>query len=463
MQLLQRVQLAEWTSAAFVAVALLAGVCAQEEARVFIEVDCPSEVYQSQPIEVVITLGYDDVWFEEHGVSLFRQHVDVPFHVDVPWVLAAPERAVTFVMATDANNHARVAVGDRILDGRRLTPEDRDGRSFARVELRCRWLPLSSGNSTVAPVRVRFAYANEFRDNLLRGREPVDQQQVSVSSVARQLQVQPLPNDAPPEWSGAVGEFELEATSRGEQVHVGESFQVEVTIRGDGNHERFAALRPPTLDGFHVQGVVERRIEGARRFVLDVLALRKGVSEMPGVSFVSFSPAAKAFITTTTATVPVKVLPQREGVALTPPIQELVDKDLAKQDQGVSTSVYRWGFVALAILGLVLQRRSLSRKGHRALQDAVHQLRLALTKPGDADRTADAFEAVMAKLAGGGRFSAPSVWKDLQARGVAAEGLKQLQAVHAELDAARFGGPMPSAVSVMGPVDTLVAASSNKP
>ncbi|MFT4511947.1 MAG: hypothetical protein ACI91B_000631, partial [Planctomycetota bacterium] len=76
-----------------------------------------------------------------------------------------------------------------------------------------------------------------------------------------------------------------------------------------------------------------------------------------------------------------------------------------------------------------------------------------------ADRTADAFEKVMTKLAGGGRFSAPSVWQDLKARGVAPEGLKQLQAVHAQLDAARFGGPMPAAELVMGPVDTLVAAS----
>lgn len=452
-------QLAAWTRVALAAVSLLAASPAQEEARVFVEVDCPNQAYASQPVEVAITFGYDETWFTDHGVSLFRQQVDVPFHVDVPWVLAAPERAVTFMAATNEANHMRVAVGDRILDGVALPPVARDGRSYARVQLRCRWLPLSAGQSTIAPVRVRFAYANEFRENLLRGREAVDQQQSTVMSAAGQLQVEALPGGAPPAWSGAVGEFAIHATSGGEQIHVGEAFQVEVTIRGDGNHERFAALRPPTIDGFHVQGVVERRIDGARRFVLDVLALRPGVTTMPGVSFVAFSPAAKQYVTLTSTTVPIEVLPQREGVELSPQIQELVDKDLAKQDPGISNSWYRWGFVALAVIGLVLQRRGLSRKGHRALHDSVHQLRLAITQASDADRTADAFEKVMTKLAGGGRFSAPSVWQDLQARGVAPEGLKQLQAVHAKLDAARFGGPMPAAELVMGPVDTLVAAS----
>jgi hypothetical protein len=452
-------QLVGLIRAAIAFVVLLVASPAQEEARLFVEVAYPDQTYTSQPVEMVVTLGYDEAWFADHGVSLFRQQVDVPFHVDVPWVVPAPERAVTFVAPTDEANHMRVAVGDRIINGVRRTPVDRAGRSYSRVQLRCRWLPLMPGVSTIAPVRVRFAYSNEFRENLLRGREPVNQQQNAVISVAGQLQVDALPANAPPEWHGAVGEFVIEATSGGERVHVGESFLVEVTVRGDGNYESFPALRPPTVDGFHVQGVVERRLDGARRFVLDVLALRPGLKEMPGVSLVSFSPVAKQYATMMSAAVPVEVLPQRQGVALLPQIQDLVDKDLATQNPGQSSSVFRWGFVVLAVLGLVLQRRYLSRKGQRTLDDAVLQLRLVLTQGAEAERVADAFEKVMAKVAGGGGFSSPSVWKDLQARGVAAEGLKQLQFVHAQLDAARFGGPVPNEAVVMGPVDTLVAAS----
>src|SRR5690606_20115723 len=333
-------------------------------------------------------LGYDEAWFAEHGVSLFRQQVDVPFHVELPWLQAAPERAVTFLPSQDSSR-LRIAVGDRIVDGTPRPPIEREQRSFARVELRVRWLPLVAGNSLLAPVNLRYAYANEFREHLLRGREPVDQQEHTVRSAKQVLEVLPLPKNPPVGFGGAVGEFAIAATSGGEQVHVGEVFQVEVTIAGAGNRERFAALQPPKLDGFHVQGVVERRVEGARRFVLDVLALRPGLTEMPGVPFVSFSPAQQAFVTTSSLPVPVRVLPQREGVALAKNIQQLVDDDAKQQETGLPRWLFRWGFIVLMVLGLWLQRRGRQNRGRRSLTDAVHQLRVSITQANDADRTAD--------------------------------------------------------------------------
>ena len=93
------------------------------------------------------------------------------------------------------------------------------------------------------------------------------------------------------------------------------------------------------------------------------------------------------------------------------------------------------------------------------MANAVAQLRLALSQGADPDHVATAFEVVMVRVAGGKTFAAPGVWRDLQARGVAPEGLQQLQALHAQLDAARFGGPVPKLHAVMGPVETLVTSS----
>ncbi len=442
----------------FVVALLLAALPAQEEARVFVEVSANAAAYASQPLEVVILVSYDAAWFEEHGVSLFRQRVDVPFHLDVPWLLASPDRAVSVVPCKAELAIARVAIGDRIVAGKRLLQVQRDGRSYEQIELRWRWLPLADGVHKIAPVTVRFAYANEFREHLLRGREPVDQQDQRVMSAGSELRVLPIPKDAPSDWAGAVGQFAILATSGGEQVHVGEVFQVEVTIVGEGNLERLAAIKPPVVDGFHVQGVVEKRVENARRFVLDVLALRPGLTEMPGVSFVTFAPLARQFATLTSDPVPVRVLPQRPGVALSKNVRELIDEDAASQEAGMSAAVIRWGFIALMVFGLLLHRRGRARNGKRALHDAVHELRLATTVGGDPERTAEAFERVMTRVAGGGPFSTPSIWKGLQARGVAAEGLERLRALHAELDAARFGGPLPDAEAVMDAVETVVAA-----
>jgi len=442
-----------------VALLLLAALPAQAKAHVFVEVVARSETYASQPIDVVIRLGYDAAWFEQHGVELIRQDVDVPLHVDVPWLLSVPERVVSVVPCQAELARARVAVGDRIVVGTRVLPVERQGRTFEQVELRCRWLPLVAGSYEIAPVTVRFAYANEFREHLLRGREPVDQQEQRVASLARELRVLPLVGDAPKDWTGAVGEFEVAATSGGEQVHVGDEFRVEVTIQGDGNLERFAAIKPPAIDGFHVQGVVETRLAGARRFVLDVLALRAGMTAMPGVSLVAFSPLAGRFTTITSDTVPVLVLPPRADVVLPEHVQQLIDADAASQRSGPSSWLLRWGFIGLMLLGLWLHRRGRRRNGKRSLQAAVHQLRMATVVSDDPERAADAFERVVSLLAGGGPFSTPSIWEDLEARGVAAAGLEQLRTLHAALDAARFGGPAPDAEAVMSAVETLVAAS----
>lgn len=435
------------------------GLAAQAESRVSVRVVGPDAAYASQPTTFVVTIGYDVNWFEEHGVSLFRQQVDVPFHLDVPWLLASPRHAVEVQPCPADQTTARVAAGGRIVEGRRIAPIERDGKTFAQIELHCRWVPLADGPDTVAPVTVRFAYANEFREHLLRGREPVDRQEQRVATAARELLVQPVPNTAPPGWGGAVGEFVIQATSGGEQLHVGEVFQVEVTITGDGNLERFAALQPPAIDGFHVQGVVEKRVPDARRFVLDVLALRPGVAEMPGVPFAAFSPTAKDFTELRSGSVPVRVLPQRPDVALAKPIQDLIDADAEGQDSGVTRTILRWGFIALMIIGLLLHRTGRSRNKRRALRDAVHDLRVATGVSDDPERQADAFERVMTLLAGGGPFSAPSIWQDLAARGVAPEGLQQLQALHVTLDAARFGGPLPPPEDIMAAIETLVGAT----
>lgn len=440
-----------------IAAGLLAALPSQEEARVFVEVLAAPQTYVSQPTEVLVRIGYDADWFAQHAVPLIRQQVDVPCHLDVPWLGATADRTVVVVPFAGDLGVAQVAVADQIVAGVRALPLERRGRLYEQVMLRFRWLPLAAGLQEVAPVTVRFAYADEFREHLLRGREPVDRKEQRVSSPARELLVQPVPENAPSDWSGAVGEFVITATSGGRQLHVGEAFSVEVTIHGEGNLDQFAGIKPPRIDGFYVQGVVEVATEGARRFQLDVLALRPGLTEMPGVPLVVFSPERGKFVTLTSETVPVRVLPPRPDVELSDRIQELVDQDAASQSDGPGW-VIRWAFITFMLIGLWLHRYGRIRRGRRSLQDALHELRLAVGVGGNPVKVAEAFERVLARVAGGGPFSAPSIWADLETRGVAPEGIASLKELHQALDGARFGGPMPDKEAVMGPVETLVAA-----
>lgn len=439
---------------------LLSAVRCQEEARMFLNISAAKDCYVSQPTVVDITVGYEDAWFQKHAVALFRQKVGVPIHIHIPWLRPAPSHTADILARSTDSDSVRLAIGDQILDGLRMPTTKRDGRVFQQVQVQVRCVPLSAGTLQLAPINVRFAYANEFREHLLRGREPVDQREQSVVSGSTHIRVLELPTDGPAEWSGAVGDFTLSATSSGPQVHVGDSFQVEVTVVGEGNLDHFAALRPPKLDGFHVQGIVERRVDTGRCFALDVLALRPGLREMPGFPFVAFSPTKKSFVSLTTPTVPVVVLPQPADRALANHIQDLVSADADKLDEGSSRYFIRWAFIILMIAGLWLQRRTRRRKGERSLSASLQQLRLAISQDAEPDRVADAFERVIIRVAGGSTFVAPGIWDDLRARGVESEGVRKLRQLHNELDAARFGGPVPSLEALMSSVDTLVAAAN---
>lgn len=441
---------------AWLLLALTCAATAQEPARCYVVVNAPEQAFVQEPVAVRVTIGWDRAWFDKFGVTMIRQKTDAPVHVDVPWLRAAPERAVTFGPTPSDALTATVAVGDRMIEAVVLGDEVRDGRTFARVQLGCRWLPLTAGRQAIDPVRVRYAYATEFRDHLLRGREPMDRKDADVRSEARQLSVRRLVGEAPADYTGAVGDFDVEVTSGGQQVHVGDTFQIEMFVRGDGNLERFRKPQRAPLDGFHVQGVVERERDGGRVFQFDVVALREGMTGLEGLSLVSYSPETESFVRLGGDAVPVRVLPRREGVELPESVEELIREDALARSSG--SAWYRWVFVGLAVGGLVLHRFGQGRRRRRRLDSVMNELRAALGGE-DAARSASAFEALLARVGGGETFAAPIVWESLQKRGVAPEGVLRLKELHAALDQARFGGPMPDAADVLAAAETLYVAA----
>lgn len=433
---------------------LAASLCAQE--RCYVQVDAPTQAFVQEPVTVTVTIGWDRDWFDQHGVALVRQKTDAPVHVDLPWLRAAPERAVTFVPVGGDELQATVAVGDRMVSAVVLGDEQRDGVAFARVQLRCRWLPLTAGKHAIDPVRVRYAYATKFREHLLRGREPVDRKDADVRSDGRQLEVRRLIGDAPDDYTGAVGDFEVEVTSGGESVPVGQLFEVEMVVFGGGNLERFRKPQRVQLDGFHVQGVIERERDGARVFQFDVVPLREGMTELAGLSFVTYSPEKQEFVRLGGEPVPVRTLPRLDGVELPESVEELIREDALARSS--VTSWLRWVFVGFAVGGLVVHRFGQSRRRRMRLDAALDELRQAVAGD-DAARTAAAFEAFLAQISGGSKFAVPIVWESLQKRGVAPEGMTRLKELHGALDQARFGGPMPDASDILAAAETLHTAA----
>jgi|GEM_PF-5378232 len=436
---------------------LAAPLRAQAPQRCFVEVDVPPGVIVEQPAIIDVTIGWDRAWFSEHAVALVRRPVDAPLHLELPWLGSSSASLVSVMPVADGLEAETIVVEDRLHSALVLEDELRDGASFHRLRLRCRWLPLTAGVQPLMPARLRYAFATEFRDHILRGREPVDRREASVMGDARSLEVRAMPGDAPIGYTGAVGSFEVKLYSGGEEVPVGGSFEVSMEVWGDArtNLERFAKPNFLGLDGFHVQGVIEAPSQRGRRFVASLVALREGETSVDGLSLIAYEPAAEAYVRLGGESLPVRVVARRDDVALPEGIEELIRRDELARSSGVWR--LRWLFVALAVAVLLLLRFA-RRPALRAQLDLVLvDLRAALSVM-DAARSAAAFESFLACFSGVKAFEAPSIWEVLRRRGVAPDGVVQLRALHAAFDQARFGGPLPDAGEVFAAVDTLIDA-----
>ncbi|HEU4417968.1 MAG TPA: hypothetical protein VFT55_03460, partial [Planctomycetota bacterium] len=233
--------------------ALLLGHAGAQQRAVplaFVEVEASATTaWVHEPVELTVRVGYDTVFFAEQAVPLLQQALDQPFLVTVPWLLGAEDRAVEIVPSVAAIGQ-RVAMGDRVVLWQPAGQRATDGHTFALLELRCRWLPLAAGVSTIAPVELRYAFATRFAEDFLRGRQPLDRQEASVLSGAQQLTVKALPATGRPEgFTGAVGEFEVRGAASSARVAAGAAFTLEVVVTGRGNLERFAPMPWPRLAG----------------------------------------------------------------------------------------------------------------------------------------------------------------------------------------------------------------------
>lgn len=425
-------------------------------APITIEVDgLPDKAFVQQPLVITVRLVLDTAWLAEHAVPLFQQRLDQPFHVVVPWLQAAEDRAVELLPPPAGVATQKLALGDRAVPFVVEAERRLDGRALAVLQVRCRWLPLAEGDSLVAPVQVHYAFAERFQEDFLRGREPLDRQEATVASAARSLRVLGLPKPAPKGFHGAVGAFELATRASSAVVRVGGNLVVQLAVRGEGNLDRMAPLPPPSLPGFHVLGVASSFRDGERRFDLDLVPLRAGLTEVPALPFVVFAPQRGRYETLLAPPVPVRIDPVPPGATLEPRVEEWLAADrraIASQQAWpwwVWTLLGSAGLVGLWSVSRLRGGRAARRNGAR-LRQGVEQ---ALGQ--DPATLATALDALLAWRAGLPSWSSEG-WAALAARGVTAEVVATGKALHERLDAARFGGGMPSTDALRALADAML-------
>ncbi len=444
--------------------ALLTPLVAQSPPPVFVEVvPARATVYVEQPLHGVLRIGYDAAFFRDHGVDLFAQRFDLPFGLRAAW-FEDDERRTLLWPSPGGEPLRRGVVG---ADVRQFTTvgERRDGdRVYTVLEAPFVWLALAADAAPDAAVQLRYAFANAFTEDFLRGRQPVDKQEATVFGNVPEWTVRDLPTDGRPDtFHGAVGRFEVRAATSAQRVEVGQGFPVTLTVMGDGNLQRFAAPPPPELSGFHVQGVVERRVEPGvqqrRVFEFDLLPLRAGITELPPLPFCAFDPEVGRYVTRHTSPVPLTVLPAGDAAKLPARVRDLIARDAERHRAANALPAWLWLLVGSVMLATVPGWLALRRRGERrtALRAALQELHDA--PAADAAARLAAFERVCALAVGHAGFG-PEVWQVLVRPGIDAEVVAAVRRVHGQLADAVYGGVPPDAGVVSDAAQQLVSATA---
>lgn len=118
-----------------------------------------------------------------------------------------------------------------------------NGKEYMTKVLRSITLfPQQTGKLTIPASTVRIAVADEENDaGFFFGRSI---KPVMLTSEEQSVEVLPLPDDAPASFTGAVGNYEFEASVNRNSATTDDAISMMVTIKGNGDMKR---VQPPTL------------------------------------------------------------------------------------------------------------------------------------------------------------------------------------------------------------------------
>ena len=149
---------------------------------------------------------------------------------------------------------------------------------------------------------------------------------VTLETTPETVTALPLPEaNRPADFSGAVGQFDVESSATPVQVNVGDPITLRLKVTGTGNFDR---VSPGLLSAdanwktYHVTSHFEPSdsvgYQGVKTFEQPVIPNNASVSAVPAISFSFFNPETRQYVTRTTSSIAVAVSGAPAGVAPSP-------------------------------------------------------------------------------------------------------------------------------------------------
>src|SRR6184192_4241845 len=130
-----------------------------------------------------------------------------------------------------------------------------------------------------------------------------ERREVEINSEPVAFEVKPLPQKAPPSFSGAIGNFTMTTDAKPKSVQVGDPITVTSTISGRGNFDRVNAPAVEDDRGWHkyppsskFKNDDEVGISGTKTFEM-VLSPNEKKQTIPLLAFSYFDPAKEQYVT----------------------------------------------------------------------------------------------------------------------------------------------------------------------
>ena len=139
------------------------------------------------------------------------------------------------------------------------------------------------------------------------------QEKIAITSDPAAIEVKPLPPNAPPSFSGAVGNFNLHVDANPKKVQVGDPITVTTTISGRGDFDRVMAPVLPDERGWHTYPPSSKfkqdddvGMSGTKTFET-VISPNERKDAIPPLEFSYFDPLGDKYVSLKSDRIPVHV------------------------------------------------------------------------------------------------------------------------------------------------------------
>jgi hypothetical protein len=200
-----------------------------------------------------------------------------------------------------------------------------NGRPFEVVTFKTAIAAARAGKFEIGPVKAKAQIVVPRKRSAPRSRSPFDlfdlddpfsdpffsnpfaqfgeRRDIQISSDPVALEVRPLPPNAPPSFSGAIGSFTMATDAKPKSVQVGDPITVTTAISGRGNFDRVNAPLFEDERGWHkyppsskFKQDDEVGISGTKTFEM-VVSPNEKKENLPMLAFSYFDPAKEQYVT----------------------------------------------------------------------------------------------------------------------------------------------------------------------